>query len=253
MLRPIQRQSLADQAFAQLRDRILENRFRPGEHLPSERELADILGINRSSVREALKRLEQARLIDIRHGEGSIVLDFQKNAGLDLLAHLVAPGGNLNAVALRSIAEVRLLIAVEISRLAALRAEDPEIAAAAEIVARIGKLDEDDLASLQALDFEFHYVLARAGQNLALVLIVNSIRDLYAAYSESFAPMFGPLAAERDLYRKLLAAIASHETTAAQSICTRLIETGNRAILALCEDAAALSPLSGRATNHEKE
>lgn len=238
MFRPIQRQSLADQAFNQIRDQILEAHFRPGEHLPSERELSDILGINRSSVREALKRLEQARLIQIRHGEGSIVLDFQQSAGLDLLAHLVAPGGRINALAIRSIAEVRLLIAVEISRLAALRIQPPEIEALSAIVERIEALPDDDALTLQQLDFEFHYQLARAGQNLALVLIVNSIRDLYEAYLENFAAMFCATDFDRSLYRTLLNAVSEHDAHKAVATCTLLIETGNRAILALAFDAA---------------
>lgn len=238
MFRPIQRQSLADQAFNQIRDQILDQRFRPGEHLPSERELSDILGINRSSVREALKRLEQARLIQIRHGEGSIVLDFQQSAGLDLLSHLVAPGGNINALALRSIAEVRLLIAVEISRLAALRIQEPEIAALSAIVERIEALPDEEALALQSMDFEFHYQLARAGQNLALVLIVNSIRDLYEAYSQSFAPMFSAASFDRSLYRQLFNAVSSHDAQRAVEFCTLLIEAGNAAILALAFDAA---------------
>ena len=237
MFRPIQRQSLADQAFNQIRDQILDQRFLPGQHLPSERELSDILGINRSSVREALKRLEQARLIQIRHGEGSIVLDFQQSAGLDLLAYLVAPGGNINTLAIRSIAEVRLLIAVEISRLAALRIQEPEIDALSAIVERIEALDEDEALTLQSLDFEFHYQLARAGQNLALVLIVNSIRDLYEAYSQSFAPMFSATTFDRSLYRQLYKAVSDHDARKAVEICTRLIEAGNLAILALAVDA----------------
>jgi GntR family transcriptional regulator, transcriptional repressor for pyruvate dehydrogenase complex len=95
MLKPVERQNLSNQVFEQLRDTILSEEYSPGERLPSERELCDILKINRSSVREALKRLEEARLIRIRHGEGSVVQDFRNNAGFDLLRHLVMPGGRL--------------------------------------------------------------------------------------------------------------------------------------------------------------
>ena len=63
MLKPVARTKLSDQVFTQLRDKILSSEYPPGERLPSERELCASLDVNRSSVREALKRLEHARLI----------------------------------------------------------------------------------------------------------------------------------------------------------------------------------------------
>ena len=89
MFKPVEKKSLADAVFEQLRDQIVSGRMEPGEALPAERVLSEQLDVNRGAVREALKRLEQARLISIRHGGATRVLDYRTNAGTDLLAELL--------------------------------------------------------------------------------------------------------------------------------------------------------------------
>lgn len=85
-LRTVRNQSLGDQVFEQLGREIVLGHFAPGEHLPPERTLVETFGVNRHVVREALKRLEQMGLIRGAQGDGTLVLDFKKTAGLDLLA-----------------------------------------------------------------------------------------------------------------------------------------------------------------------
>ena len=88
-LRPVRKQSLSDAVFEQLRDQIVSGAMVPGAALPAERVLCEALGVNRGSVREALKRLQQSRLVSVRHGGTSHVLDYRASAGLDLLADLI--------------------------------------------------------------------------------------------------------------------------------------------------------------------
>ena len=66
-LEPVARSSLSDAVFDQLAQQILTERIEPGEPLPPERELAKALGVNRGAVREGLKRLAQAGLIEQPH------------------------------------------------------------------------------------------------------------------------------------------------------------------------------------------
>src|SRR5262245_63640403 len=63
----------SDRIADSLRADILRGRYRPGERLPAERELATRLTVNRGSVREALKKLEQLGLVEIRRGDGAVV------------------------------------------------------------------------------------------------------------------------------------------------------------------------------------
>ena len=89
---PVQRRSVSDEVFAELRDAILTGRFQPGDTLPPERELAASFAVNRHAVREALKRLQEAGFVQIVHGGATTVLDVRSSAGLDLLAHLARSG-----------------------------------------------------------------------------------------------------------------------------------------------------------------
>ena len=73
----------------QLQDRILAGQFPPGSRLPSERELSAQMQVARAPVREALSRLEQMRLISVRHGQGSTVTDYTSEAGPEILVRLL--------------------------------------------------------------------------------------------------------------------------------------------------------------------
>ena len=71
----IQRSLVSDQVFRVLCDQILSGRYEPGEKLPTQRALAAELEVNMASVREAVKRLEQLRLVEVRHGDAMRVRD----------------------------------------------------------------------------------------------------------------------------------------------------------------------------------
>lgn len=140
VLKPVLRQSLSDLVFAQIRDRILGGDYEPGTPLPGERELAQKLGVNRGAVREALKRLGEARLVATQHGGGTRVADFRATAGMGVLSTLLfTPDGQINAKTARSIIEMRSALAPDVARLAALRADTAlraKITNAAQAIAR---------------------------------------------------------------------------------------------------------------------
>src|SRR5687768_14972815 len=101
---PVTRQSLSDAVFEQLRSRIVTGEMRPGSTLPAERTLAEMLGVNRGAIREALKRLAQARLISIQQGGATRVLDYRATAGMELLSNLlITADGGLDVRVARSV------------------------------------------------------------------------------------------------------------------------------------------------------
>ncbi|MGB1580837.1 MAG: FadR/GntR family transcriptional regulator [Nevskiales bacterium] len=68
MFEAVAKQSLSEAVFDQLRSRIIRGDLSAGDELPSERILCDMLGVNRGAVREGIKRLQQAGLVQVRHG-----------------------------------------------------------------------------------------------------------------------------------------------------------------------------------------
>ena len=121
MLKPVPKRSLASEVFAQLRDHILDGELEVGAALPAERTLSEQLGVNRSAVREGLKRLEQAGLVLIQQGGATRVRDYKRSSGLEILGSVVVRGGMVDTKAARGILELRSELAPIVARLAAAR------------------------------------------------------------------------------------------------------------------------------------
>src|SRR3546814_17698089 len=68
MFQVISKRSVSDEVFDQLCNRIVSRELKAGEDLPSERLLSEMPGVSRHAVREAIKRLQQARLVEVKHG-----------------------------------------------------------------------------------------------------------------------------------------------------------------------------------------
>lgn len=229
MLTPVRSNKKSVQVFEKLRDSILTGEFQAGERLPTERELCEILDVNRSSIREALKRLEQARLIEVRQGSGCIVLDFKASGGIDLLNDLLVPGGRMTQIAMRSIFEFRGVMCREIARLAARRIQEPELRQLRQIVEEIEGLDAGEIDRLQLLDSQFLYTMAQASENLAFILIFNSTRDIYLENRENFSVIFAEEMGLRDVFRQLYRALDKHDEKLSVELYGDLLEKGEAA------------------------
>ena len=120
-LQPVNRRSVPEDVFEQILADVLSGEMRPGEPLPSERRLAEVLGVSRPAVREALKRVAAAGLVEVRQGDATTVRDFRRHAGLDLLPRLLLRDGQLDVAVARSILEARLHNGPRVAELAAAR------------------------------------------------------------------------------------------------------------------------------------
>jgi DNA-binding FadR family transcriptional regulator len=109
-----------------LRRLILSGELSPGDPLPSERSLSESHRVNRHAVREAIKRLQQAGLVQVSQGGATRVLDWRATGGLDLLADL-AQTEDLEPL-MRAIGEMRACIGADAARLCALRGPDEVLA-----------------------------------------------------------------------------------------------------------------------------
>ena len=92
-LQPVNRRSVPEDVFEQIVADVLSGEMQPGQTLPSERRLAEVLGVSRPAVREALKRVSAAGLVEVRQGDSTTVRDFRRHAGLDLLPRLLLRAG----------------------------------------------------------------------------------------------------------------------------------------------------------------
>jgi DNA-binding FadR family transcriptional regulator len=179
--RPLPRASVPDLVFAELREAILSGRYAPGERLPTQRTLAAELEVNMASVREALKRLEQLRLVEVRHGDATRVRDWRSSGGLEALALL----GSVDAHVIASLFEARRLLLAEAARLAAQRRSDEQAAQICELAHALAAAPDDHGALLA--DWAFMAAVIEAAGNLVFQLIMNSVRELYVPRIDVFA------------------------------------------------------------------
>jgi DNA-binding FadR family transcriptional regulator len=202
---PIARSSVADLVFAELRDAILMGRYEPGDRLPPQRELARELSVNMVSVREALKRLEQLRLVEVRHGDATRVLDWRTSGGLEALASL----GAMDQAIASDLFEARRLLLTEAARLAADRRTDEQAARLAELAEAVANARDDEMALVA--DWAFMATLVDASGNLVFKLIMNSVRAVYLPSADSFVGMLG----DPDLYLEVARAVEAGDANSA--------------------------------------
>jgi GntR family transcriptional repressor for pyruvate dehydrogenase complex len=168
--RQIQRATVSDAIVDQLRGLITNGTLKPGDRLPSERELCKRFGVGRTSVREALKPLITMGILEGRGGSGTFVAaesgQFQKPLQWGLLGDLQSQD---------DLVETRHMLETNAAHWAALRATAENLAAIEATVQ--GMADYlDDLAKFQEFDANFHFEIARAAQNKMLYRLVNVIR-----------------------------------------------------------------------------
>lgn len=223
---PMRRESLSEQVFVRLRDRLLSGQIAPGSPLPPERELAERFGVNRHAIREALKRLDQARLIEIAHGGRTVALDWRRTAGLDLVVSLPGAGQVLTLDgAQRDTLEMRACIGSDAARLCALRGQPQildSIVAAAEQYAAHGP----DLDELAAADIAWWRLVIEGCGNLAYLLAFNSL--VFGALAFGDTPQEQRTGELLDVHGRIRLArlIAARDADGAQRLARDLLSRG---------------------------
>jgi GntR family transcriptional regulator, transcriptional repressor for pyruvate dehydrogenase complex len=215
---PVPRISVPDHVFARLREAILAGEYRPGERLPPQRALAAEFEVNMASVREALKRLQQLRLVEVRHGDATRVLDWRRSGGLEAL---VLQGSGQQAI-VGDLFEARRLLLVEAARLAAQRRSAEQSAALLELAGAVALADDDQAALLA--DWEFMAALVEAAGNLVFQLTMNTVRELYLPRADAFAPLVADRRGLAKLYARVAESVSKGDADGAAAAIEQLAE-----------------------------
>ena len=227
---PVNRRSVPDEVFDQVLAEVVDGEIGAGESLPSERRLAEVLGVSRPAVREALQRMTQSRLVEVRHGGATTVRDFKRSAGLDLLPQLLVRRGTLDATVARSVLEARLAVGPAVAALAAERGGPPLAARLTTTVDALAGTDDDIERQLHAL--EFWDLVVDAADSLVFRLMFNSMRAAYEPALEALAPAMAEEVGQSDAYRMLTAAIASGDPDTARAAADRVLRPATDSLIA---------------------
>lgn len=228
-LQPVSRRSVPDQVFDQVLSEVVDGGIGAGEALPSERRLAEVLGVSRPAVREALQRMAQTRLLDVRHGGATLVRDFRRYGGLDLLPRLLVRRGELDPAVARSILEARLVVGPGVAALAAERGGPALEVLLGETVDALGGTDDGVERQLHALAFWDHVV--DAADSMVFRLMFNSLRAAYEPALVALAPLMAEEVGQIGAYRLLTAAIGASDPETARAAADRVLRPATTSLL----------------------
>lgn len=228
-LRPVHRRSVPEDVFDQVMSDVLSGEMQPGETLPSERRLAEVLGVSRPAIREALKRLAAAGLVEVRQGGSTTVRDFRRTAGLDLLPQLLMRGGELDLAVVRSILETRLHNGPKVAELAA-RRHGPDTREALEAAVR-ALSEETDPVAAQGYALDFWDLIVDGADSIAFRLMFNTLRATYEPALPALAAVMTGEVGQVYAYGALAEAVLSGDATAARDNAHRLLEPATTALL----------------------
>jgi len=154
----IKRESTLEVIVQQIKDQIKKGILKPGEKLPSERKLADLLGVSRASVREAIQALAFSGYLEVIQGKGTYVLEMATK--YDEIVNFFSEFSNYS---LDYLMEARIMLEGEFARLAALNANQEEIDEIERVFNEI--VNSKDLNTFFVKDLELHLTIAEATHN----------------------------------------------------------------------------------------
>lgn len=238
-LQPVHRRSVPEDVFEQIVAEVLSGEMKPGDALPSERRLAEVLGVSRPAVREALKRLTSTGLVEIRQGDTTTVRDFRRHAGLDLLPRLLFRAGELDIAVVRSILETRLHNGPKVAELAAAR-RGPELAALLDAAIDALSADTDPVQRQRhALMFWDH--LVDGADSIAFRLMYNTLRATYEPALPALAVMMAAEVGNPEAYRAIAEAVRAGKADSAAAAARALLEPATTALLGALTELEDLS------------
>lgn len=236
------KQTLADQVAEKLRLEILSGRYAPGDKLRPELELAKRFEVNRFTVREAMNKLEQMRLIKRHPGTGTVVLDYNEHASIDVLGDLVVgPDGRVNPFVVSHLLEAARVLSVEVSALAAERRNESDIRKLCAVVSDMRV--EKRVSKILALDYDFHWALAGAAGNMVPRLVLNSVRGLLVRYAPLLETLYIVTDSMVECYDHVVDAIKARDAERARSLSRWIWHFRHQRFVDLLEQDGRSHPL----------
>lgn len=223
---PLRRVTLSEEIADRLISSILNGRFKFGERLPPERDLAKYLGVGRPSIREAMRTLSVIGLVEVRPGEGTFVVDKHS----DFLAKAFSWSVLLDAGTAQEVIETRIAIESELAGLAAKRASAAEVARLRDLLAEM-QAGRGNAKRFSAADLAFHLALGSAANNQALNRLLQAIQSLLRQWIQRALSL--PSAYEKALvqHERLVAAIEAGDDVEARAAMRAHLEEMGETLL----------------------
>jgi GntR family transcriptional repressor for pyruvate dehydrogenase complex len=218
------RSRLYERVAAVLLKNIIRGGYQVGSRLPAERELAASFDVNRSTVREALKKLESLEVIEIRHGDGVYVRDYTVSPSLDLIWAMFYLDDRLDADILMTLLEVRRILVPEMAALAAVRRTQDH-------VLELGKaLCEGGSQGVQERDMLVHRVIARASGNSLYLVLLNFFDRFFLEFGHLYFDVEENARRSERFHKDIYEAVRDSDPDRARRVMAEVLEYAEQAI-----------------------
>ena len=216
--------SLTETAIEQVRELIASGRLAPGERLPPEAELAEALGTGRNTMREAVRALVTARVLEIRRGDGTFVTSLRPElllAGIGAAADLLLDDFTLELV------QVRRILEPAATRFAATRITDEQLTELDALLHRMSTAGSHE--ELVEYDEAFHNIVAAASGNETLASMLNGVSSR-TTRGRVWRGVLEAGATDRTIseHAAILAALRAHDAQVAEAAALLHVSTTER-------------------------
>jgi GntR family transcriptional repressor for pyruvate dehydrogenase complex len=193
-------------------EQLIVQKLHPGDKLPAERDLAEMLGVSRSSIRDAIRRLEIVGLVEPRQGAGTVVREISTEKLVSPLANVIAHRRQL----VSELLDFRRMLEPPLAARAATHASNGEIAGMDEILRRQDKKVRDGELAVEE-DTEFHYRIALASGNSVVLKVMDVVMDLLRETRSRSLQTEGRPQKSLAGHKRILSAIKRHDPAAAEA------------------------------------
>ena len=207
-------------------ERLILKKLQPGDKLPSERELAEMLRVSRGSIRDAIRGLELMGLVEPRQGTGTIVREISADAVVNPFANVLKRRKEL----VSELIDFRKMLEPPLAARAATHASPEEISEMEEILRRQEEKQNQGDAAV-AEDTEFHYSIALASDNSVVLKVIDTLMDLLRDTRARSLQVQGRPERSLSGHRRVLAAIKRHDGEAAKAAMRRHLEDVEEIVL----------------------
>ncbi len=221
----VRKDKVYDQVARKLEQFIVEE-LKPGDKLPSERELAASCKVSRSSIRDAIRRLEMIGLVEPRQGAGTIVRDVSPDALVNpLFSALMRKRRHV-----ADLLDVRIMLEPPIAARAARHITPEQLEILEQVLTRqrdkvvAGEVSIDE-------DAEFHYTIATAANNAVVLHVVDVLMDLLRETRERNMQVEGRLQKSFEGHKRIFTALCRGDAKAAESAMRRHLEEVTQLVL----------------------
>lgn len=220
---PVMRSRLHEKIATIIQKQIMNGTILPGDKLPPEREMAETFHVNRTTLREALRKLENLELLEIRHGDGVYARNFLDSGNLDLIKAAVSV--DVDNTTLVNVLEVRSFVVPEMAYIAARKRTAADLDELQQVIFH------QDLTMLER-DIQVHQRIARATHNMLCTIFLNFFNQLFRKYGYLYFDDERNIEHSRTFHNEIFEAIKNQQADDARRIMQDVLRYAEQVVKA---------------------